>query len=260
VILGAGVAASLLVREPLGPQASLQSMLIAVLCAAAAFGARYGFAAGVLAAVLLNDIIAPSHGAADLRSSGRGPEPGDLRRHRRSVGALADRLQPQTERARRAGHRQPGDFHHDDEAVIHRTLFDSLAKLAERSWVETSDDSGAILLASAAAGAPAAGGHPAAAGESGGWRHRPLASDGRTVGAVRWRYLGLETDVEIADEIAASLIDLGGSAIVRARLSIEKSEMEFVARSEHLRTILLDAVSHHFARRWPAYWARSPAS
>jgi len=60
-------------------------------------------------------------------------------------------------------------------------------------------------------------------------------------GTWAWR-----PDVEIADEIVGSLIDLGGSAIVRARLSIEKSEMEFRRRSEHLRTILLDAVSHHF--------------
>ena len=44
-----------------------------------------------------------------------------------------------------------------------------------------------------------------------------MVADGRTVGQVRWRYLGLKTEIDIANEIAASLVDLGASAIVRTR-------------------------------------------
>ena len=244
VILGAGLIAGLLVRDPVGLQASLLTMLIAVLCTAGVFGARYGFAAGVLAAVLLNDVVAPGHGAAAMGSSAAVMNLIGFAAVGWSVGLLADRLQRKQSALEvlvTASHEISTTT---DEAIIHQTLFDSLSKLTDRNWVETSDDSGAIRLSSPAEGAPTAPADDEDIAEE--WNSRPLIADGRTVGAVRWRYLGLETDVEIADEIAASLVDLGASAIVRARLSLEKSEMEFIARSEHLRTILLDTVSHHF--------------
>ena len=63
---------------------------------------------------------------------------------------------------------------------------------------------------------------------------------------MRWWFPGGGEEVRIADEVAAALTGLGASAVVRTRLSAEKAEMEFIARTEHLRTILLDAVSHHF--------------
>jgi two-component system sensor histidine kinase KdpD len=244
VILGAGLIAGVLVRDPVGLQASSLTMLIAVLCTAGVFGARYGFAAGVLAAVVLNDILAAGHGEAAMGSSAAVMNLVVFAAVGWSVGTLADRLQRKRSALEVVVTASREISTTTDEAVIHRALFDSLSKLADRSWIETSDDSGAIRLTSPAEGAPPAPADGEDVAE--GWRTRPLIADGRTVGAVRWRYLGLETDVEIADEIAASLVDLGASAIVRARLSVEKSEMEFIARSEHLRTILLDAVSHHF--------------
>jgi K+-sensing histidine kinase KdpD len=80
-----------------------------------------------------------------------------------------------------------------------------------------------------------------------GWRSRKLAGDGRDLGVVVWRRgRSSATDPVVQDALVGALVDLGGSAIARARLSAEKAEMEFVARTEQLRTILLDAVSHHF--------------
>ncbi|HZZ33594.1 MAG TPA: ATP-binding protein [Phenylobacterium sp.] len=244
LILAAGGLFSLLVRDPVGPAASLLTMLVAVLCTAGVLGARYGFASGVLAAVLLNDLIAPVPGAAIPSASGALMNLVIFAAVGLSVGALADGLQRKRNALKVLVTASREISATTDEAVIHRALFDSLSKLTHRNWIETRDDGGAIRLVSPAADAPPA----PRAGEdiAEGWRRRPLIADGRVVGAVRWRYRGLETDVEIADEIAASLIDLGAAAIVRSRLSLEKSEMEFVARAEHLRTILLDAVSHHF--------------
>jgi two-component system sensor histidine kinase KdpD len=244
VILGAATVAAMLVRETVGPEVCLQVVLIGVLCVAGAFGARYGFAGGVLGAVLLSGLVVTDPGAALSRPPGAFLTLIVFSALGWGVGALADQLQ----RKRKALDVLVGASREisttTDEAVIHQVLFDSLMRLTDRSWVETSDDSGAIRLTSPAANAPAAAPDGDERRDAG--RSRPLAADGRTVGLVRWRYLGLKTEIDIADEIAASLVDLGASAIVRARLSVEKSEMEFVARSEHLRTILLDAVSHHF--------------
>lgn len=241
-LLGVATLAGLLVRRPLGAEASLLIQLIAVLGVAGLFGAQHGFAAGVLGAVLLSGVVlpdtAPTQDPATLftlvafSAAGWG------------VGFLGDQLQRKRSAldALLSASREISTT--TDEALIHRVLFDSLVRLTSRSWVETRDDSGAIFLTSPASLAPRMG--PEGGDLPRGWRSRRLAADGRTVGVVRWRYQGLKTDVDIADEVAASLVDLGASAIVRARLSVEKSEMEFVARTEHLRTILLDAVSHHF--------------
>jgi K+-sensing histidine kinase KdpD len=80
-----------------------------------------------------------------------------------------------------------------------------------------------------------------------GWRSRKLAGDGRDLGVVVWRRgRASAADPVVQDALVGALVDLGASAIARARLSAEKAEMEFVARTEQLRTILLDAVSHHF--------------
>lgn len=244
VFLGAGAAGAALLREPAGVVGGVLPMLIAALSVGRVFGARYGFAAGILAAVLLNDVIEPAHAgmAAPTASilvtlvvfAGLGW----------SVGAMADRLQRKQSALEVlvAASREIATT--TDEAIIHRTVFDSLSKLADSSWVESCDDAGEIRLVSDPGGGPPTG----AAAQEGveAWKSRPMTADGRTVGQVRWRFYGLETEIAIANEIAASLIDLGASAVVRARLSIEKSEMEFAARTEHLRTILLDAVSHHF--------------
>jgi len=243
-LLGTATFAALLAREPLGAAASLQIQLAAVLGVAGLFGARYGFAAGVLGAVLLSDVAlagGPSARAPAalftlivFSAAGWG------------VGWLADQLQRKRSalNALLSASREISTT--TDEAVIHRALFNSLTRLNDRGWVECRDDSGAICLSSASAPASARSTSAEGGEFRGEWRSRQLTADGRTVGSVRWRYVGAKTDVAIADEVAASLVDLGASAIVRARLSIEKSEMEFVARTEHLRTILLDAVSHHF--------------
>ena len=239
LILGVGAFASLVGRDEIGVEGGMQLMLVATLCVAGVFGSRYGVAAGLLAAVVLNDFVIARH---DIEL----PTPSAtlnlivFASVGWCVGLIADSLQAKRSALKVVVSASREISTTTDEAVIHHALFDSLAKLMARSWVEIRDQAGSTVLASPGV-APLSEAEPLA-----GWHARPLAADGRMVGSVRWRYLGPAADVAIADEIAGSLVDLGGSAIVRARLSVEKSEMEFMARSEHLRTILLDAVSHHF--------------
>ncbi|HEX7929939.1 MAG TPA: ATP-binding protein, partial [Sphingomicrobium sp.] len=78
------------------------------------------------------------------------------------------------------------------------------------------------------------------------WGTRRLEAEGRHVGAVRWAFPGSRRDRRDAELLAISLIELGASAIVRVRLRLEREETDYQARAEQLRTILLDAVSHHF--------------
>ena len=239
LILGVGAFAALVMRDQIGAEGGMQLMLVATLCVAGVFGSRYGVAAGLLAAVVLNDVVVTRQGIL-LRAPEAALNVAFFAAVGWGVGLIADGLQAKRSALKVVVSASREISTTTDEAVIHRALFDSLVKLMARNWVEIHDETGATVLASP-------GVAPLAEAEAPiGWRARPLVADGRTVGSVRWRYLGPEADVAIADEIAGSLIDLGGSAIVRARLSVEKSEMEFMARSEHLRTILLDAVSHHF--------------
>jgi len=242
LILAVGAFAALVVRAEVGAEGGMQFMLVATLCVAAAFGSRYGVAAGILASVVLNDIVIARYGGVPLRAPSAALNVIVFAAVGWCVGLLADSLQAKRSALKVVVSASREISTTTDEAVIHRALFDSLVKLMPRSWVEIHDEEGASVVASPGV-APSSDAGPEALV---GWHARPLIADGRRVGSVRWRYLGSEADVAIADEIAGSLVDLGGSAIVRARLSVEKSEMEFMARSEHLRTILLDAVSHHF--------------
>jgi two-component system sensor histidine kinase KdpD len=235
-----GVGAALALRPLLGSTGSALAALAAVMIVAERTGARFGLAAGALAAILLAWPLPAAHpiGAPAIEqvfdailfaAFGWG------------VGALSDQLRH--ERAARqtltgAGRELSAGA---DEAAIRRILLESLTRIDPSGVFELRDESGGLLTA---AGRRAR--KPAGAQDAAGWRDRRLEADGRDVGAVRWRFAGATASTRISDEIAASLIDLGASAIVRARLTAEKADMEYVTRAEHLRTVLLDAVSHHF--------------
>lgn len=79
------------------------------------------------------------------------------------------------------------------------------------------------------------------------WRARTLVADGRELGAALWRTPDLSGhQMAELDALLAALIDVGAGAIARARLGVEKSEAEAVARTEQLRTALLSSISHDF--------------
>lgn len=238
-VVGAGLVAAVLARDIIGPNASTLCVLAAILLVAGALGARFGFAAGVFASLILNTLMRPAASTAVanplevtfgiLAFAAIGW----------AVGLLADRLtqsRKTLETLVAAGRDLTANT---EEAAVREVLLDSLARITSRGRVQVVDENGGRLSASPASGVDWIETDPR-------WRSHGLTADGRDVGMVRWRFPGSDRETESSDEIAVSLIDLGASAIVRARLNVEKSDMEFVARTEHLRTILLDAVSHHF--------------
>ncbi|HEY0648447.1 sensor histidine kinase [Phenylobacterium sp.] len=240
-IVGAGLVASLLARDALGPSAGVLCALAGVLVVGGVLGGRFGFAAGMLAAVVLNQID-PVQSALGIREGevGRAFIVVVFAAAGWGVGRVADQAQHERRTLRTimdAGR----DFSASrDEAAMRRALLDILAKLSPRARVEITGDAGAERLGiSPSADRQWAESDPR-------WRVHPLASDGREVGLVRWRFPGGDGATTGLDDTTRALVDLAASAIVRARLNAEKADMEFVAQTENLRLILLDAVSHHF--------------
>jgi two-component system sensor histidine kinase KdpD len=128
-----------------------------------------------------------------------------------------------------------------DETAARRALLERLRRLAPGAAFAVLDQAGGVLSAPVPTrrfSAPKGAEEPAQ-------KLRPLQADGRTFGAVRWRQ-ATNADGHARDEVAAAMIDLAAAAILRARLKAEKTEIENVARAEVFRTVMLDAVSHHF--------------
>ena len=238
LIVGTGWALAWVVGDGFGAGAPLIIMVGAVLVAGAALGASLGLAGGILAVLISMAYPATAHPASVATSPVLAFELLMFAVFGWGVGSLADMLQYE----RRALHSltlASREFSSGaDEATIRKILHESLVKIT---------GGGAVELLDEADGTASPSEEPRAQPVSGArrWRERQLASDGRIVGAVRW-LPGPRNARKANDDVAASIIDLGASAIVRARLGVEKAEMEFRARTEHLRTILLDAVSHHF--------------
>lgn len=238
LIIAAGWALARVVGGAFGPGAALILLIGAVLVAGSALGASLGMAGGVLAVLASMAFPAPAQAqfattppiiAFDLLMfAGFGW----------GIGRLADRLQHER-RAMDSLTSASREFSAGvNEASVRRILLESLVKVTGGGAVELVDEVGGASLASP--------GTTAAGSAAGRWRERTLSSDGRVVGTARW-LPGLRNGrKDGGDDVAVAVIDLGASAIVRARLGVEKAEMEFRARTEHLRTILLDAVSHHF--------------
>jgi K+-sensing histidine kinase KdpD len=82
----------------------------------------------------------------------------------------------------------------------------------------------------------------------GDWRARIMQADGTSLGVAAWR---AGADAVAAENGSAPdyrlinvLVDLGAAAIMRARLSAARSEVEALARTEQLRNALLSSISH----------------
>lgn len=156
------------------------------------------------------------------------------------IGALAE--QARCERDARHALTRASHWFSDcgDERAIRAAVLDGLRRLDPGAAIEIRDENGAPCTS----GPAAAGGVASSAAST--WRARRLFSNGRDVGEVRWRSTGTLAKSPAAGAAAAALIDTGAAAIVRARLAAEINDMEDATRAEQLRTILLDAVSHHF--------------
>ena len=76
-----------------------------------------------------------------------------------------------------------------------------------------------------------------------GWWVRELVADGAELGVVAWRGADGVPDPD-SDRLIQVLADLGAAAILRARLSAQRSEIAAAARTEQLRNALLSSISH----------------
>lgn len=109
----------------------------------------------------------------------------------------------------------------------------------ERRWGGAADEALEMVIAAAeAASGRAVGVH--------GWRGRLLVADGERLGGVAWSGEAGGQGVISADEerLVDVLIDLGATAIARARLVSAQAEMSAIARAEQLRNALLSSISH----------------
>jgi signal transduction histidine kinase len=236
-VIAAGVSAGWLAGRYFGDVSQLPIMLSAVTACGALFGAPIGLASGVIM-LLAMQMLGGAH-ALPLFSLAMAMQIAVFAGVGWGVGRLGDELRRQSDRLKGLVNATRDLSLGADEAVIREILLDRLSKIANLSHAELRDESGEIKGARGSVkGTPASG--PAAA-----WRTRRLVADGRDVGEARW-LPEADGDSAVVDSLACSLVDLGAAAIVRSRLSAEKAEMEFITRTEHLRTILLDAVSHHF--------------
>jgi two-component system sensor histidine kinase KdpD len=236
LIVAAGWALARVVGDGLGAGATPLILTGAVLLAGASLGASLGLAGGVLS--VLAALAFPPAQAAQF--GGSPPVVAfELLMYAAfgwGAGHLAERLQHE----RRAMEGLTAASHEfaagADEASVRQILLESLVKVTGGGAVELVDEEGGGVLST-----------PADARRTpGGWRERTLSADGRVVGAARWSSGARRGRRGEDDEVAAAVVDLGAAANVRARLGVEKADMEFRARTEQLRTILLDAVSHHF--------------
>ncbi|HSV03856.1 MAG TPA: DUF4118 domain-containing protein [Phenylobacterium sp.] len=75
------------------------------------------------------------------------------------------------------------------------------------------------------------------------WSVQALSAEGRTFGRVIWAR-GVPDEDRLVEATVNVLVDLGGAAISRARLSAEHAQLEVVAQAEQLRRALLASVSH----------------
>ena len=234
-VLAAGVVAGWIAGRYVGPTSQLPIMLSAVTACGALYGAGLGLTAGVMA--LLAVQVLGGLPTLPLFSLGMGLQLVVFAVVGWSVGRLCDESRRQSERLSGIVGATRDLSSNADEAAVRQVLLDRLSGLTSVSRAELRDEAGVIIAARAPTPESADAAHP--------WRLRRLVADGRDVGEARW---SPATDGASAadDNLICSIIDLGAAAIVRARLNAEKAEMEFVTRTEHLRTILLDAVSHHF--------------
>lgn len=77
-----------------------------------------------------------------------------------------------------------------------------------------------------------------------GWRLRALWAEGRRLGAAAWRPSPPQRDELDQSRLVHVLLDMGTTAIARARLGRAWAEVEALERTESLRNALLSSISH----------------
>lgn len=227
-LLGVAVLAALVIRPGLDGGSPALAFAAVVAALGVLHGARAGAVSGVIAAIALN-ILAGQHGGwlsqltdfAIIVGLGWG------------IGRVSDQVTRERAilRAMTLATRQFSSA--SDEAAVWSALLETMTALSPGASIRLVDETGATL-------------HEQLSPGRGAWRTRQVIGDGRPFGVVYWAPRDSLLEGDAQDELMASIVDLAASGVARTRLGVEKAEMEFIARTEQLRTILLDAVSHHF--------------
>lgn len=84
----------------------------------------------------------------------------------------------------------------------------------------------------------------ATSAQNGDWRLRTLWAEGRRLGAAGWRSPGAAGGETDGAQLIHVLLDMGATAIARARLSRAWAEIEATDRTQSLRNALLSSISH----------------
>ncbi|OJU09586.1 MAG: hypothetical protein BGN86_13460 [Caulobacterales bacterium 68-7] len=121
-------------------------------------------------------------------------------------------------------------------ADAYAALFHALTQVNPHGTLRIADERAEVLHERTAPGGRAA---PA-------WRDRRLSAHGREFGVVYWTTGASGVGEQDVDGAVVTLTEVAASTILRVRLADERDSIESQARTEHVRTLMLDAVSHHF--------------
>jgi two-component system sensor histidine kinase KdpD len=132
-----------------------------------------------------------------------------------------------------------------DEDAMRQDLVAHIA-MAAKGPAALTDGQRVWLHPATAESPPFAGGAGGAAplADLGGWRIRPIDADGTALGLAAWRVDADEREDPERDRLISVLIDLGATAIARARLANVQADLQAAAKTEQLRTALLSSISH----------------
>lgn len=203
----------------------------AVLLTATTLGARFGLAAGLLAVIILAATSNFPRGLIDLAIGCA------LTASAFWAGQVTDRMNDRGAllRATLAASRQIAAAGKDDD--VWAALFTGLTQLSPRGSFRLVDAQGQVIRETLIG---------PLAEPVGGWQEKVLAADGQKVASLQWTRDLARTDRLLIDGAVTILADSAGSSYLRLRLAAEKEAIEFTARTEQVRVLMLDAVSHHF--------------
>jgi two-component system sensor histidine kinase KdpD len=135
-----------------------------------------------------------------------------------------------------------------DEPDLRQLIAEAVSRLNGGRYVQVRDETGEVTAEAGprpSAGLPRVSSGAAIELSDAQWRSRALECQARPLGRVAWLSAGNDPDRPVEPTIRA-LLDLGGAAIARARISRDNARLEAAAQAEELRRALLASISHDF--------------
>jgi two-component system sensor histidine kinase KdpD len=248
VFLGvASIGIGAIVAAAVGPSSVSMLYLGGVVAAAMILGARYALVTAIVNAVAYAVLVGP-HSSVTLDSQAAGVNLVVFLAVGWQVGRFAERGRYERQAVRSLFEAGGGFSATADEPTLRRLIAEAVSALNGGRYVIVRDETGEITVE--------AGPRPATApprfqpGEpirrrDAHWRARTLDFQGQSLGSVTSLGAGIDPDRPVEQTVDA-LLNLGGAAIARARISRDNARLEAVAQAEELRRALLASISHDF--------------